>query len=755
MQPTEILPQQTKVSTQAKPERNGSAPQRADLHTFSFFPKLAQPKGQQEKLTRAEFLERLATCDIRRQKDGPLISGAIYPADNVHRSVDNVEAVSAFNVDLDETFTFNELCERVESLGVLAVLYSTHSHGTPDTKNHPNAHAPGERYRVCFLLDKPLSATDYPDAWERLNIFFKGELDAACKDASRAFFLPSHPTGENFVFRVFNEDGPCLSLNQLPALPVNFNEPQEYAIPATGNGSGRPGDDFTAQATNETTAQILESHGWTVTRSESCRWKARRPGKRGPGASATIGHHAPGQLHNFSSNALPFEENRDYPAFRVYSLLEHDGDFTAAARELGQQGFGNQTRRDQFKLTARNGTEPQRDGLQVPAGDEPRPNPFVTNRRTLTEIFERPRPLWSIEGFLLEFGYSAFTGGYGSFKSFIVLDMLLRIATGTEWHGRKVKQGTVVYVVAEGAYTTADRVKAWLIRHQMEAPENFYVIEIPAQIGDPFVCAQFIEAIVELNPVFVAFDTLAKCNVGADENSSRDMGLFTHGMQEVATQLRCQVMAVHHNNKNGDSRGSNSLPSNVDTHITAKASEGRIITIECEKTKVAPFQKFSLIGRIVELGERDEYENEVTSLVFEPTDTPEKTIATTANERKCLEVLPDHGATSEEWWQLASETEISKSTFYRCRDSLKGKLVHFDSRDGLYRPQSQSPTQSQRNSLGLHKQESQSPTTRRGGTLGLSAGTDTALPEMPPAAAQQTRKSANEPYSADDSEVLE
>ena len=310
--------------------------------------------------------------------------------------------------------------------------------------------------------------------------------------------------------------------------------------------------------------------------------------------------------------------------------------------------------------------------LEPPLAANPS-NPFQLI--PLKDIFARPRAKWLVRGLLLENGYSAITGNYGTFKSFVALDMALCVAAGRTWQGREVKQGTVVYVVAEGAYTTADRVKAWCIRHQSEVPENFYLIETPAQIAAPIACAQFIERIKSVSPAFVVFDTLAKCNVGADENSSRDMGLFTHGMQTVATATNAQVLAIHHNNKNGSTRGSNSLPCNVDTHITMKASAGHTVTLSCEKQKGAPFEEFSLVGRIVELGETDEYGEEITSLVFEPTNKVpiKESDGSEATCEKVLQVLaemPD-GASATQWQSECKRLGIVKdSRFYDYRDEL-------------------------------------------------------------------------------------
>ena len=95
----------------------------------------------------------------------------------------------------------------------------------------------------------------------------------------------------------------------------------------------RPGDDFNQRGD---VPAILRKHGWTLVRTgENQYW--RRPGKDS-GWSATLKDRV---FYVFSSNAPPFEMNRAYSPFAVYALLEHAGDFTAAATALRAEGFGN------------------------------------------------------------------------------------------------------------------------------------------------------------------------------------------------------------------------------------------------------------------------------------------------------------------------------------------------------------------------------------------------------------------------------
>ena len=52
-----------------------------------------------------------------------------------------------------------------------------------------------------------------------------------------------------------------------------------------------------------------------------------------------------------SGNASPFESEKRYSKFAVYTLLEHLGDFSAAARALSAEGYGEPTEKKNYRLT--------------------------------------------------------------------------------------------------------------------------------------------------------------------------------------------------------------------------------------------------------------------------------------------------------------------------------------------------------------------------------------------------------------------
>ncbi len=135
---------------------------------------------------------------------------------------------------------------------------------------------------------------------------------------------------------------PVLSPSERELLLQAAWELNEYWPPAvetprstTGGFDDRPGDDFNQRGD---VREVLRRHGWALARPAGSdgneHW--RRPGKSS-GTSATL---KDGVFYVFSSNAAPFEPGRGYSPFAVYALLEHGGDFAAAATALRAEGFG-------------------------------------------------------------------------------------------------------------------------------------------------------------------------------------------------------------------------------------------------------------------------------------------------------------------------------------------------------------------------------------------------------------------------------
>ncbi|MBV9327471.1 MAG: HNH endonuclease [Chloroflexi bacterium] len=95
------------------------------------------------------------------------------------RGNDGVEAVTCLVFDCDRV---EPDWARLEAYWYLA--HTTYQH----TPEHP-------RWRLVLPLAAPVAATHWPATWRRAHHALCPESDPNCKDASRQYYLPSHPVG--------------------------------------------------------------------------------------------------------------------------------------------------------------------------------------------------------------------------------------------------------------------------------------------------------------------------------------------------------------------------------------------------------------------------------------------------------------------------------------------------------------------------------------------------------------------------------
>jgi hypothetical protein len=111
---------------------------------------------------------------------------------------------------------------------------------------------------------------------------------------------------------------------------------QRVGVPPASPAGDRPGDDYNRRAP---WSEILEPAGWThvYDRGAVAHW--RRPGKSSGSLSATTNIGGRDLLYVFSSSTV-FEPDKSYSKFAAYAVLQHSGDFSAAASALAAQGYG-------------------------------------------------------------------------------------------------------------------------------------------------------------------------------------------------------------------------------------------------------------------------------------------------------------------------------------------------------------------------------------------------------------------------------
>ncbi|WP_131818569.1 AAA family ATPase [Sphingomonas turrisvirgatae] len=234
--------------------------------------------------------------------------------------------------------------------------------------------------------------------------------------------------------------------------------------------------------------------------------------------------------------------------------------------------------------------------------------------------------LWLMKHLLPAVGMAVIHGHPGSGKTFLALDWSLHIALGWDWQGRKVQQGLVVYLCAEGQRGLKNRVAAFRRHHKItECPFALIPIAIDMQAQDADVnrlieAVRAAEAHYGQNAVMVVIDTLAKTFGGGKENTD-DMVGYVANCQRVSAEFECLTTIVHHRPKDAESedpRGHSSLRGGVETVVLVEAGETKKARVTKQKDGEDGIELLFKL-KVVELGQ-DEDGEPVTSCIVEPTD---------------------------------------------------------------------------------------------------------------------------------------
>lgn len=246
------------------------------------------------------------------------------------------------------------------------------------------------------------------------------------------------------------------------------------------------------------------------------------------------------------------------------------------------------------------------------------------------EIATRPPVDWLVKGLvprgtdpIIVFGPS------GSGKSFVATDIAASVARGSDWYGRKVKQGRVLIVMAEGSGGAPQRVRAYARKYDLD----------PASIDIAFVTAapnfldkgdigEVIKTISAVGGVVMTIiDTFAQVTPGANENAGEDMGPALRNAQVIAEVTGVTVVLIHHTGKDASkgSRGWSGIKGAAAAQIEIIKHDDGQREIHIEKMKDGKD------------GERMGFRLETISLGFDPDGDPLESLVVVPAELKAPE----------------------------------------------------------------------------------------------------------------------
>jgi hypothetical protein len=337
-----------------------------------------------------------------------------------------------------------------------------------------------------------------------------------------------------------------------------------------------PGYDYNKRAD---ISGLFTQHGWQPTGRRASTGDGqywRRPGKKN-GHSATL--FDTGNIYVFSTNAPPFEPDSSYSPFAVYTLLEHEGDFNAAAKMLYQQGYGNRGSYHNEKKTP----EQMQPKLEPPPPAEVKSNsqlpdtPVRFELTTLSNIYVEKieeRPI--IKGLLYEEEDTIIYGNGGVGKSLITEDISMALGANMNrlWDLFPIPQYRVsLFVQSENGRLSVHQRTSLKCQGNPDYIIGLQNIVYASQYGNIQVAGHVTNSDFQTGLVNFAkqVEQQLKSKIGiifwdplisfhdAEENDNSRMRTTLDLIKMISGKIGATAVVVHHANKESGLRGATAI----------------------------------------------------------------------------------------------------------------------------------------------------------------------------------------------------
>ncbi|OHB60853.1 MAG: hypothetical protein A2Y12_10110 [Planctomycetes bacterium GWF2_42_9] len=376
--------------------------------------------------------------------------------------------------------------------------------------------------------------------------------------------------GEFTAIPVLTADERDILLEAAWSLSEFIPEPVPEPIAASSNNTLRPGDDYNSRGDVK---QLLQYHGWTCVKAgENEYW--RRPGKTA-GWSATLKNRV---FYVWSTNANPFESEKPYSPFGVYTCLEHNGDFGKAARALAGQGYG-QRQPDNSDVDLSGISEKDSASKSEEWQDD-----AVSLKDLITDFSGLNPPI--IHGLLREGETMNIIAAPKVGKSWLVNSLSIAIATGLDWLGFKVEQGPVLVIDNELhlntlTYRYMELAKAMKLNPKLFS-QQVKIKSLRGQLKDLMALSQYFGRLKPNTYKVIILDAFYRTLPDkTDENDNGAIARLYNTLDCLAMYLNCAFVLIHHTSKGNQSQksitdvgaGAGSQSRAVDTHVILRPHE--------------------------------------------------------------------------------------------------------------------------------------------------------------------------------------
>jgi AAA domain len=194
-----------------------------------------------------------------------------------------------------------------------------------------------------------------------------------------------------------------------------------------------------------------------------------------------------------------------------------------------------------------------------------------------------------VKGIIPRVGMTVVWGPPKCGKSFWAFDLMMHVALGWQYRGRRVNQGAVVYCAFEGQTGIEQRVEAFRLKcldgHAAAVPFYLEPVTLDLVRDHAALIAAIRQCLGDVMPVAVTLDTLNRSLAGS-ESSDQDMSAYVRAADAIREAFQCAVIIVHHCGHAGERpRGHSSLAGALDAQLAVKRDEANNILVEVELMK--------------------------------------------------------------------------------------------------------------------------------------------------------------------------
>lgn len=378
------------------------------------------------------------------------------------------------------------------------------------------------------------------------------------------------------------------SFDETPARDTEA--PVREAGQPAGNGA-RPGDVF-AQRTSW--RQVLEPHGWRAVYQRNGVTFWRRPGKD-RGISATTNYRDTDLLYVFSTSTV-FESERGYNKFSAFALLNHGGDYRAAAVTLAALGYRTADTTYDFTEPEAWTTQTDAEGVtravNTASGEAVELPGWTVHRGRVLRSMDLPPIEWLIDRTIPCGRYVVLSGESGLGKSWWALALALCAGREQPFLGRDTIPARTLYIDEENGIQEAQR-RLRALADGMGIPEDEdlpvdFLIDESVKLSKPVHTQALIRLIKDEGYTLIITDSLIRFFDG-NENNSDEVAKFHAAVDAIRKATGITWIMLQHLNKAGKDggaiapgdriRGSGEFKAHADVHVQLQSLDSGVTII--------------------------------------------------------------------------------------------------------------------------------------------------------------------------------